>query len=326
MFSSGPQALTRTDYTVAWLTALPIERAAAEAALDARHPDLERRQHDSNLYVLGRIDKHNVVITSLPTGDIGTNSAAFVAAQMMSSFPSIGIRLMVGIGGGVPLPKDVRLGDVVISVPGKQNRGVVQYDFGKVEAEGKLKQRRILNGPPPLLLNAITSLKTSNSLQDELQDYLSKMTQIDRRFAYPAAQNDKLFDASYDHVGPQNSCDKCDISHVIERRERASPFIHYGGIASGNQFIKHAGTRDRLAKEHNVLCFEMEAAGLMNNFPCLVIRGISDYADSHKNDLWRNYAAATSAAYAKAVLYSIPPEEVVPIQDPKMYVWFWGCY
>lgn len=119
MFSSGPQALTRTDYTVAWLTALPIERAAAEAALDARHPDLERRQHDSNLYVLGRIDKHNVVITSLPTGDIGTNSAAFVAAQMMSSFPSIGIRLMVGIGGGVPLPKDVRLGDVVISVPGK---------------------------------------------------------------------------------------------------------------------------------------------------------------------------------------------------------------
>jgi nucleoside phosphorylase len=316
MFSSRGQTLTRADYTVAWLTALPIELAAATAALDARHPDLERCQHDSNLYVLGSIDKHNVVIACLPERETGTNSAAFVAAQMKSSFRSIKIGLMVGIGGGVPQPKDVRLGDVVIGVPGNQHRGVVQHDFGTIEAEGEFKQRRILNGPPRLLLNAIAHLRAMGSLQCKLQDYLSKMNQIDPSFACPGAQNDKLFQASYQHADPKGSCDKCDVSYIIERPERSSPFIHYGGIASGNQVIKDASTRDHLAKKHNVLCFEMEAAGLMNNFPCLVIRGISDYADSHKDNSWKYYAAATSAAYAKAVLSIIPPEEVIGL-DPQ---------
>ncbi|KAL3444390.1 hypothetical protein BJX65DRAFT_310973 [Aspergillus insuetus] len=46
----------------------------------------------------------------------------------------------------------------------------------------------------------------------------------------------------------------------------------------------------------------MEAAGLMNTYPCLVIRGICDYADSHKNKAWQGYAAATAAAFAKELL------------------------
>ncbi|RYP21593.1 hypothetical protein DL767_009233 [Monosporascus sp. MG133] len=46
----------------------------------------------------------------------------------------------------------------------------------------------------------------------------------------------------------------------------------------------------------------MEAAGLMNDFPCLVMRGICDYGDSHKNDGWQRYAAAAAAAYAKEFL------------------------
>lgn len=54
------------------------------------------------------------------------------------------------------------------------------------------------------------------------------------------------------------------------------------------------------------MCFEMEAAGLMNDFPCLVIRGICDYADSHKNKTWQAYAAATAAACAKDILTIVP--------------------
>jgi nucleoside phosphorylase len=54
----------------------------------------------------------------------------------------------------------------------------------------------------------------------------------------------------------------------------------------------------------------MEAAGLMNSFPCLVIRGICDYADSHKNDRWQRYAAATAAAYAKEFLGVVPAEDL----------------
>jgi nucleoside phosphorylase len=46
----------------------------------------------------------------------------------------------------------------------------------------------------------------------------------------------------------------------------------------------------------------MEGAGIVNSFPCLVIRGICDYADSHKNKIWQKYAAAVAAAYAKLLL------------------------
>jgi hypothetical protein len=59
-----------------------------------------------------------------------------------------------------------------------------------------------------------------------------------------------------------------------------------------------------------IMCFEMEAAGLMDTFPCLVIRGISDYADSHKNKEWQEYAAAAAAAYAKELLCMTPARQV----------------
>ena len=88
--------------------------------------------------------------------------------------------------------------------------------------------------------------------------------------------------------------------------------MHYGTIASGNQVMKSAVVRDKVSsKLSGVLCFEMEAAGLMNNFPCLVIRGICDYADSHKNNQWQAYAAGTAAAYAKELLSAIPAAHVM---------------
>lgn len=90
-----------------------------------------------------------------------------------------------------------------------------------------------------------------------------------------------------------------DTAQEVFRQSRSStkPQIHYGVIASGNQVIKDATVRDFLREDCGALCVEMEAAGLMNNFPCLVIRGVCDYADSHKNDAWHRYAAATSARW-----------------------------
>jgi hypothetical protein len=75
--------------------------------------------------------------------------------------------------------------------------------------------------------------------------------------------------------------------------------------------MRHGATREQLRKELDVLCFEMEAAGLMDDFPCLVVRGICDYADSHKNKRWQGYAAATAAAYAKELLSVIPGNLIV---------------
>jgi hypothetical protein len=88
--------------------------------------------------------------------------------------------------------------------------------------------------------------------------------------------------------------------------------VHYGTIASGDQLISDAAERNRIsAVLGNVLCFEMEVAGLMNSFPCLVIRGVCDYANSHKNKRWQAYAAGTAAAYAKELLSMIPASDVM---------------
>lgn len=102
---------------------------------------------------------------------------------------------------------------------------------------------------------------------------------------------------------------------MIQRYERSvddedDPAIHYGLIASANQLMKDAVLRDKLVEEKDVLCFEMEAAGLMNHFPCLVVRGICDYSDTHKNKEWQGYAAMAAAAYAKDILCRIAPNRV----------------
>ncbi|PYI25984.1 hypothetical protein BP00DRAFT_440335 [Aspergillus indologenus CBS 114.80] len=224
--------------------------------LDEIHPILETHPNDKNAYTLGAISGHNVVIACLPAGTYGTTSAATVASSMFFTFGSIRHLLMVGIGGGIPSESnDVRLGDVVVSVPTPGCEGVIQYDYGKTIQEGYFERTGTLSKPSPSLLAART-------------------------------------------------CVNCDANNLILRPERqdTQPVVHYGLIASGNQVIKHAGTRDRLAAKLKILCFEMEAAGLMDSFPCLVIRGISDYADSHKNKQWQGYAAATAAAYAKELL------------------------
>ena len=49
---------------------------------------------------------------------------------------------------------------------------------------------------------------------------------------------------------------------------------------------------------------------LMNNFPCIIIRGICDYADSHKNKDWLEYAAAVAIGFAKELLEYIQPSDV----------------
>lgn len=98
----------------------------------------------------------------------------------------------------------------------------------------------------------------------------------------------------------------------INQRKAGDMRVHYGLIASGSQVIKDANFRDNLNESlgGNVLCVEMEAAGLMNDFPCIVIRGICDYADSCKNEDWQCHAAAVAAAFAKELLEYVQPRDV----------------
>jgi nucleoside phosphorylase len=304
--------LPREDYTVGWVCALPIELAAAKALLDEEHGNTS--DNNNNVYCMGSMAGHNVVIVSLPAGRIGNNPATAVATQMQATFTGIRFGLMVGIGGGVPSTEaDIRLGDVVVSIPQWTFGGVVQYDLGKSTAHG-FKRIGSLNAPPQILLSAVNTVRANEMLsKTAMADHVSTIERIpafQRRRAGP----DVLFKADYEHL-PRPKCDKCSVDRQESRPQRESGSevtVHYGTIASGNQVIENATERDRISAElDGVLCFEMEAAGLMDNYPCLVIRGICDYADSHKNKQWQPFAAGAAAAYAKELLTAIPAADVM---------------
>jgi nucleoside phosphorylase len=308
--------LRHNDYTVGWVCALPDELTAAQEMLDEEHQDLPPNGNDTNIYTLGCIGEHNVVLACLPAGLMGIGPAASVAMQMKSTFPAIRFGLMVGIGGGVPGKQaDIRLGDVVVSQPGKGHGGVIQYDFGKSTPSGFVRTG-FLNSPPPILLGAVTKLRSNQRRgRNSLSPHLSKLSKL-ADFARDTAGSDVLFKAESKHAG-EDGCASCVAEEKIKREERRdnTPVVHYGTIASGNQVMRNGVDRDEISSEFGgVLCFEMEAAGLMNNFPCLVIRGICDYADSHKNKRWQPYAAGTAAAYAKELLLVIPAADVTKTQ------------
>jgi nucleoside phosphorylase len=230
---------------------------------------------------------------------------------MKSTFPSIRFGVMVGIGGGVPSAStDIRLGDVVVSQPHMGHGGVVQYDFGK-SRPNEFERTGFLNSPPTVLLNTISVVHANHLAGDsQLAEFLSCLSNLPA-FASPHPEPDHLFMAKYNHSYGE-TCEGCSEKMLVRRPSRTEhPAVHFGTIASGNQVMRDGVVRDKLSSElGGVLCFEMEAAGLMNDFPCLVIRGISDYADSHKNKKWQGYAAATAAACAKDILSVIPAREV----------------
>jgi nucleoside phosphorylase len=318
---------SRDDYTVGWIAALPIEHAAASAMLDEEHGrpiDYSKGPHDGNSYTWGRIKDHNVVIAVLPAGTTGKVSAATTANHLLAAFPQIRFGLMVGIGGGIPRPEDdidIRLGDIAVSQPSGTHGGVIQYDLGKARPGGTFERKGYLNAPPRALLTALARLqakheRTPSSVPQILTDMIEReprMRTIKPSYTYQGNENDRLFKAAVSHGGGK-TCRDCNVAGEVARdvREGSEPQIHYGLIASGDIVVKDAAFRDAILEDvgHECICYEMEAAGLMNDFPCLVIRGISDYADSHKNDRWQRYAAAVAAAYAKEFLGVIDGEEL----------------
>ncbi|KAJ9270260.1 hypothetical protein DTO212C5_3754 [Paecilomyces variotii] len=330
--SSALKAFTHTDYTVGWICPLQIELIAALEMLDEEHAKLPQQPADHNVYHLGSISGHNVVIAGM--WQAGNPTAATVVAQMRMTFPNIRFGLLVGIGGGVPVVTEhgmIRLGHVVVSKPTGQSSGAIQYDRGKAE-DGIFVRTGALAPPPPVLLLAADSLgaQRARSREDPL---LQNIQRIDtslpglRCYKFPGNNKDYLFPAEYKHLRPRTSCEagQCDLSQRILRDEddiyEADRWItvHRGTIASGEVVLKDALKRDLLGQESGVLCFEMEGAGALSDFPCLVIRGISDYCDSHKNDEWHGFASAAAAAYARQLFFHMPMDQkisLVPADDP----------
>ncbi|PWY96690.1 purine and uridine phosphorylase [Aspergillus sclerotioniger CBS 115572] len=262
-------------YHLAYITALPSELTAALTLLDTLHgiPQSQPAE-DPNAYILGAIGPHNIVMVCLPAGRMGTAAAATVGENLRRTFPGVKYAVLVGIGGGVPrytegAESDIRLGDVVVGVPSGGYGGIVSYD-----CEGRVQ----LDSPPQKLLGCVTMV---NCLMGSAR----------------GKRRGEVLGGFWRSWG--RGCLACgDAGGEIYRKERTStlPVVHVGTIASGNTVIGDGVTRDRICERYkgSVLCFEMEAAGLVNCLPCLVVRGISDYADAHKNDEWRPRAIAAA--------------------------------
>lgn len=310
-------------YKIGWITALPIEAAAAKAMLDTNHPRLPTPDHDNNIYTFGQVELekeaggglHNVVIAS---GRPGKTSAATVANDMRRTFPWLRIGLMVGIAGGVWSPEtDVRLGDIVVGVHPSGEAGVIQYDYSKSIQDKDFFKTGTMNKAPTNLLNAVAAIQAEHLGLDlaELAYILNLDREKAKRFSKRPLE-DRLFHATYTHT--TESCADCDqgqLRHRPSRSEPSLPRVHYGAIASGDRVVRDAIFAEEIRERYGILCFEMEAAGL-DAFPSLTIRGISDYCDTHKNDAWHNYAAVSAAAYARELLSVIPPTAVAHL--PKL--------
>ncbi|KIE02726.1 hypothetical protein MAJ_01028, partial [Metarhizium majus ARSEF 297] len=283
------------DYTVGWICALRMEHFAACALLDEEHqgPEYVPGVADT-AYTLGRVGEHNVVI--IVTSEACSNPASVAAQHLSCSFPNIRFGLMVGMGGGRQVQKhDVRLGDIVVGVARGDSHGVFHYDLGKTMQDGSLHVTSVVNQPPIFLRNTVDRLQFRYEIPGhQLQQTISSILKGNpglQTFKRPRPSADRLYRAEVTHPPGGESCEtSCgtDPVKLVRRNERdpfkSYPAVHYGVIASASQIARDAFIRDKLVAEKNVVCFETEATGLISHFPCLVIRSIYNYADSHNND------------------------------------------
>jgi nucleoside phosphorylase len=277
----GPRApASRSEFKVAILCALPLEADPVEALFDRRWDDNGDRYGkapgDPNAYSTGVIGSHNVVLVYMP--GMGKSHGAAVAAHCRSSFPGISLALVVGICGGAPDTaegREIYLGDVVIS------NGLVQHDFGRQGIYGFVRKDTVLDnlGRPNLEIRSLMSKLQGRGARKRLRERLQEHLSVVAAEIY----------AESGHEGWAGAV-------------TTDPAVHIGLVASGDQVMKSEEVRNKLINEEGVIAFEMEAAGVWDTFPCIVIKGVADYADRHKTKSMQRHAAATAAACAKAFL------------------------
>ncbi|OAA34908.1 Nucleoside phosphorylase domain protein [Beauveria brongniartii RCEF 3172] len=308
-----PRPTSRRSYEIALICALPFEAAACDALFDCRWPTFDRAKGDSNAYSIGSIGQHNVVLAYMPS--MGKASAAGVARGCRSTFPNIKLAVVVGVCGVSPFTpeldsqrEEILLGDVIIS------EGIVQHDLGQqLPATFVRKDRPLesLERPSNEIRAILAKLKAQRkafSLETAFNLSLLQV-QLEHSAQYPGMAKDRLFSATYRHIGDKQSCDEARCSGELVPRSRLKndgsnlqPAIHFGLVASGDTVMKSGEHRDAIVAREKVIAFEMEGAGVWGTFPCILIKGACDYADSHKSKQWQAYAAATAAACTKAFL------------------------
>ena len=294
------------------LTALPKEYAAFRLMLDEPLPWSAPGTGAGRRFTLGVIQSdhggfHVIAVTVLP--DTGNNIAAISAIRLLDSFPRIRHIIMCGIAGGVPRPgdpeHDVRLGDIVVS----NRNGVVQYDLVKEKPDGSLEHRFPPRPPGAELLEAVQHLQADELLFNRPWETHLEMGRSMKNGVRPAdTVNSKGHQIDY----PPDP-----------DRQPGKPRVFHGTIAAANRLLKNPAHRDYLADTFDVRAIEMESSGIADaawvsgHAGYLAVRGICDYCDENKGDLWQGAAAVAAAAYVRALVGSIHAESVVPVSPPE---------
>lgn len=286
------------------ITALPKEYAAVKQLLKNSEEIQIPGAGAGRRYIQGEIParsggKHSVILC---LADMGNNQASSRATLLLEHFPDLDSIIMVGIAGGIPNPgkteEHVRLGDIVIS----DRKGVIQYDFIKETLEEN-KDRHPPRPPSAVLLEGVR-LQEAEELEGK-QPWLEFIASalLPPGEERPSAETDILVSSSEPTTQIEHPLDK--------KRKPGEPRVFTGPIASANRLLKNPLTRDRLRDCFGVKAVEMEGSGIADatwnhEKGYLVVRGICDYCDANKNDLWQPYAAAVAAAYTRALLESMP--------------------
>ncbi|KAF4333667.1 ankyrin repeat [Fusarium beomiforme] len=310
---------SRDDYIVGWVCALPLVATAAEAMLDSVHPDApsDLDMTGDIKFVFGRLNGYDVVLAHPSPGNQGTGSAVETVEQVRVAFRSIRFILLIGLGGGVPYTKEnISLGDVVVGRPGPGRSGLVPYEGGKVhwndDDAGNGRSEGLFEKPSSTLLTATRKVEMNSILgSSHMRTYMNTiMNKHPTTFAPPELERNNT-------VGGQGGDgDAKSLDGRSERNRRRTctwqasadrlPKVHYGLVASSRHPLRDCETRDILAADYGILCFETEAFGLPDSGRIQVIRGICGYSGSSLTGEWQGYAAAAAAAYARELIMSMP--------------------
>ncbi|CAI6097430.1 unnamed protein product [Clonostachys chloroleuca] len=319
VYVKGPDV---SEYKVAILCALRDEIVAICSFLEEKYDpeSIDVEERDFNRYKLGKLAGRYVVVVQMP--ETGKSSAAATATHLGRTFQQIKLLLMVGIGGGIPVREDrihVHVGDVVVSRSSGKFGAVFEHDKGKAHSGGRFEPTSHLNKPPQFAISIANDLdeelsKIPDLLDEMIKIGLENLIEEDKpRFRRPSKSLDRLYKSSFPHPVKGKSCTEvCDEAHVESwhHRDREVARAHLGLISSGDLVVKDEAKRDKLAAL-GVRCVEMEAAGLMDTLPSFIIRGISDYADSHKfaKNEWHGFASMSAAAYAYLFIKRLRPTD-----------------
>lgn len=178
-------------------------------------------------------------------------------------------------------------------------------------------------------------------------------------YRYPGSTNDILFEPTYCHKhygSPQCKCGDyialgdpvcgksgktpCEQSggdrgHLLPRmrlehnkkleddgdvESAQQPSIFIGRFGSGDTSFSAGIDRDRIAQKHNIIAFETEGAGVWDELPCIIVKGVSTYGDGHEmgdSEAWKDFAAATAACTARGLISRYPQTDKSLVLESK---------